>query len=202
MYQSAEVLSEPQTQEQTGSNSDKASSVDINAETSNLSKPFYSLEWTAFSERLITAGQGLYVGDISATEFESLELSDIADNITVIVVAKMEGKPYYELFSNLALNASLSTTEDIAPTILTQLGCNASANNYSIGQALQQPSRAWSVSTQGRHLVVLHKGLLTEVSTDGSFEIRDYMTNEKVLTEIDTNLLSRSIKHITEFSKR
>jgi hypothetical protein len=28
------------------------------------------------------------------------------------------------------------------------------------------------------------------------------MTNEKVLTEIDTNLLSRSIKHITEFSKQ
>jgi hypothetical protein len=159
MYQSAEVLSQPETQEQTGSNSDEASSVDINTDTSNPSKPFYSVEWAEFSERLIAAGQGLYVGDISVTEFDSLDLSGIADNVTVIVVAKMEGKPYYELFSNLALNASLSTTEDIAPTILTQ-------------------------------------------STDGSFEIRDYMTNEKVLTEIDTNLLSRSIKHITEFSKR
>jgi membrane-anchored protein YejM (alkaline phosphatase superfamily) len=106
------------------------------------------------------------------------------------------------LYSNIPLKATMSTTEDIAPTILQQLGCNAMPSNYSIGQSLQSPIRTWAVSTQGRHLVVVHDGLITEVSKDGSFEIRDYTTNEKVLTEIDTNLLSRSIKHITEFSKR
>jgi membrane-anchored protein YejM (alkaline phosphatase superfamily) len=120
----------------------------------------------------------------------------------ILFVAKPENSPYHKLYSNLQIKTNMSTTEDIAPTILTELGCTAAPDNYSIGQALQSPTRAWAVSTQGRHLIVVHKGLITEVSKDGSFEIRDYMTNEKVLTEIDTNLLSRSIKHITEFSKQ
>ncbi|MBF7072710.1 DUF3413 domain-containing protein [Glaciecola sp. MH2013] len=165
-------------------------------------QPFYANDWLTFSSAMRTQGTGLYIADISVEQYAEIDLTALAEDVTVMVVAQIEGKPYRELFTNIMLQTSLSTTEDIAPTILKQLGCNATPSNYAIGQSLQNPTRAWSVSTQGRHLVVLHDGLITEVSKDGSFEIREYMTNEKVLKEIDTHLLSRSIKHITEFSER
>jgi hypothetical protein len=165
-------------------------------------KPFYSTTWDEFSQKLGSQTSGLFVASLNSNELQNINLVALATSTKILFVAKVEGSPYFKLFSNIELKSEMSTTEDIAPTILKQLGCNAAPNNYSIGQALQSPTRTWAVSTQGRHLVVIHNGLITEVSKDGSFEIRDYMTNEKVLAEIDTNLLSRSIKHITEFSKR
>lgn len=165
-------------------------------------KPFYSSNWGEFSQKLSSQSSGLFLATVSNDELDSINLEVLAANTKILFVVKPEGSHYFKLFSNLELKTEMSTTEDIAPTILNELDCNATPNNYSIGQALQAPTRTWAVSTQGRHLVVIHDGLITEVSKDGSFEIRDYMTNEKVLTEIDTNLLSRSIKHITEFSIR
>lgn len=165
-------------------------------------KPFYSSNWDAFSAGLKSQANGLFMATISTDELASINIEKLAADTKVLFVAKTDADPHHKLYSNLPIKIDMSTTEDIAPTILSELGCNAAPNNYSIGQALQRPTRAWAVSTQGRHLIVLHKGLITEVSKDGSFEIRDYVTNEKVLTEIDTNLLSRSIKHITEFSKQ
>lgn len=165
-------------------------------------KPFYSNDWTAFSQKLASQSSGLFMATVSKEELASIDLPSLHEETKILFVTKLAGSPYYKLFSNLALKGDMSTTEDIAPTILSELGCNAAPSNYSIGQALQSPTRSWAVSTQGRHLIVVHNGLITEVSKDGSFEIRDFRTNEKVLTEIDTNLLSRSIKHITEFSKR
>lgn len=187
----------------------KAFNLDVsmyNHETSNRDntekKPFYSFNWGEFTKKLDEQQSGLFMATVTSEELASIDLEELVASTKVLLVAKPENSPYHKLYSNLPLKTTMSTTEDIAPTILTQLGCNAAPNNYSIGQALQSPTRAWAVSSQGRHLIVLHKGLITEVSKDGSFEIRDYMTNEKVLTEIDTNLLSRSIKHITAFSKQ
>jgi len=187
----------------------KAFNLDVNMynhETSNQDdaekKPFYSANWNSFSNKLSEQSSGLFMATVTEEELASVDLQALSLTTKILFVAKPEASPYHKLYSNLQIKTNMSTTEDIAPTILMELGCKAAPENYSIGQALQSPTRAWAVSTQGRHLIVLHKGLITEVSKDGSFEIRDYMTNEKVLTEIDTNLLSRSIKHITEFSKQ
>jgi membrane-anchored protein YejM (alkaline phosphatase superfamily) len=165
-------------------------------------KPFYSSNWQAFSDGLSSQSSGLFMATVSYEEFSSVDLQTLSADTKILVVAKTEGSPYFALYSNLPITTTMSTTEDIAPTILNELGCNADPKNYTIGQALQAPTRNWAVSTQGQHLIVVHNGLITEVSKDGSFEIRDYTTNEKVLSEIDTNLLSRSIKHLTEFSKQ
>lgn len=187
----------------------KAFNLDVsmyNHETSNQDdvekKPFYSTNWASFSSQLNEQSSGLFMATVTREELASIDLQVLSLTTKILFVAKPENSPYHKLYSNLQIKTNMSTTEDIAPTMLTELGCNAAPDNYSIGQALQSPTRSWAVSTQGRHLIVVHKGLITEVSKDGSFEIRDYMTNEKVLTEIDTNLLSRSIKHITEFSKQ
>jgi membrane-anchored protein YejM (alkaline phosphatase superfamily) len=165
-------------------------------------KPFYSSNWNTFSAGINSQSSGLFMATVTEEELASIDLVTLAADTKILFVAKTDESPYYKLYSNFDINTKMSTTEDIAPTILTELGCNADPNNYTIGQALQSPTRTWAVSTQGRHLIVVHKGLITEVSKDGSFEIRDYVTNEKVLSEIDTNLLSRSIKHLTEFSKQ
>lgn len=187
----------------------KAFNLDVimfDYQTSNpndaLVKPFYSVSWDDFSEKLNAQESGLFLANVNTEALANINLQALATTTKILFVAKPEGHPYFKLFSNLDISSEMSTTEDISPTILNELGCKAAPKNYSIGQALQSPTRSWAVSTQGRHLVVIHNGMITEVSNDGSFEIRDYMTNEKVLTEIDTNLLSRSIKHITEFSKR
>lgn len=187
----------------------KAFNLDVsmyNHKTSNQDdaedKPFYSSNWSSFISKLNEQPSGLFMATVTNEELASIDLQALSLTTKILFVARPEDNPYHRLYSNLPLKTDMSTTEDIAPTILTELGCNAAPDNYSIGQALQSPTRAWAVSTQGRHLIVVHKGLITEVSKDGSFEIRDYITNEKVLTEIDTNLLSRSIKHITEFSKQ
>jgi membrane-anchored protein YejM (alkaline phosphatase superfamily) len=171
-------------------------------EQDSANKPYYSTTWEAFSESVNATNNGLFFANISLASLADIDLERLSDSASIILVTQNDTGAHHQLYSNIPLKATMSTTEDIAPTILQQLGCNATPSNYSIGQSLQSPVRTWAVSTQGRHLVVVHDGLITEVSKDGSFEIRDYMTNEKVLTEIDTNLLSRSIKHITEFSKR
>lgn len=165
-------------------------------------KPFYSASWPEFTQKLQDEDSGLFIASISVDELPSIKLQSLSDNTKILYVTKPTGSAYHKLYSNLAIDSKMSTTEDVAPTILSELGCNASPSHYAIGQALQSPTRSWAVSTQGRHLIVIHNGLITEVSKDGSFEIRDYITNQKELTEIDTNLLSRSIKHITAFSKQ
>ncbi len=174
----------------------------INNRDNTEQQPFYSSRWDEFTKKLTEQQSGLFMATVTQEELASINLQALSTTTKILFVAQPENSPYHKLYSNLPVKTTMSTTEDIAPTILTQLGCNAAPNNYTIGQALQSPTRAWAVSSQGRHLIVMHKGLITEVSKDGSFEIRDYTTNQKVLTEIDTNLLSRSIKHITAFSKQ
>jgi hypothetical protein len=42
---------------------------------------------------------------------------------------------------------------------------------------------------------------LTEVSKDGSYKVTDVRDQSEVLIDIDTNMLSRSIKHLENFSR-
>jgi membrane-anchored protein YejM (alkaline phosphatase superfamily) len=155
-----------------------------------------------FLDRLKLSTQGLFIASMSFEQLSKLDLSTLAEQASLLIAVDSDKAFYKELYSNINTSVQMSTTEDIAPTLVTELGCSAQAEQFSMGQALQSPKRNWSISTQGAHLVVVHNGLITEVSRDGSFEIRDYMTNQKVLTEIDTNLLSRSIKHFSTFTEK
>ena len=73
---------------------------------------------------------------------------------------------------------------------------------YTTGQPLQNPNGEWRVSTQDNNILVLRYPFLTKVAMDGSYEVEDIAAQEKVLVDLDTNLLSRSIKHLKDFSDR
>ena len=158
-------------------------------------------DFDAFNAALQQQDSGLFIAEVNRDNLASIKLDDLIAQASLIVVAR-DNSNINRLFTNLGTTVEMSTTEDIAPTLITAIGCAAQASQFSTGQSIQAPTRNWLVSTQGRHLVVIHNGLITEVSADGSFEIRDYLSNEKVLTEIDTNLLSRSIKHFTKFTQK
>lgn len=163
---------------------------------------FRIAEAIEFIDKLEQMPQGMFIASITLEQLKSINLNVLSQQASVLIAIDSANTYYKELYSNIDTAAQMSTTEDIAPTLINELGCNAQAEQFSMGQALQLPKRKWSISTQGPHLVVVHDGLITEVSRDGSFEIRDYMTNQKVLTEIDTNLLSRSIKHFSTFTQK
>lgn len=162
-------------------------------------------DFSAFANKLTTASQGLFIGIIEQTQLNDLDIALLATQASVMLVLDTDQEHYKELYSNLhgieSNDMEMSSTEDIAPSIIAELGCKAQAEKYSMGQAIQNATRHWSLSTQGSHLVVVHDGLITEVSRDGSFEIRSYQNNQRVLTDIDTNLLSRSIKHFSRFTQ-
>ena len=85
--------------------------------------------------------------------------------------------------------------------MLHQLGCEVAPENYSSGQAMQNKQRNWLVSTQDQNLIVIQGLDLIEVGRDGSFEIRKFTNNERQLKSLDTNLLSRAIRHLETRAK-
>jgi phosphoglycerol transferase MdoB-like AlkP superfamily enzyme len=106
------------------------------------------------------------------------------------------------LYSNMALNAQVASTEDIAPTILSALGCDAPVHYYSTGQSLLSPSRNWLVSTSVERIVVFHDGKRTDVLSNGSYEITETATNKRSNAPLNVDLLSRAIMHLSRFSKQ
>ena len=96
----------------------------------------------------------------------------------------------------------MASTEDLAPTILNALGCNAPSHFYSTGQSLLSPSRNWLVSTSGERIVVFHNGKRTDVLSNGSYEITDLATNKRSNAPLNVDLLSQAIKHLSRFSQQ
>lgn len=106
------------------------------------------------------------------------------------------------LYSNMALNANVASTEDLAPTILSALGCDAPVHYYSTGQNLLNPSRNWLVSTSGERIVVFHDGKRTDVLSNGSYEITETATNKRSNAPLNVDLLSQAIMHLSRFSQQ
>lgn len=105
-----------------------------------------------------------------------------------------------KMYTNLALNAGIASTEDIAPTVLNALGCGAPIQSYSTGQNLLNSSRNWLVSTSGERVIVIHDGKRTDVLSNGSYEITDIETNNRSNDALNVDMLSRAIKHLSRFS--
>ncbi|MAI65924.1 MAG: hydrolase [Alteromonas sp.] len=104
------------------------------------------------------------------------------------------------LFSNFSLDADIASTEDLAPTILNALGCNAPITFYSTGQNLLSPARPWLVSTSGERIVVIHDNKRTDVLSNGSYEITEISTGKRSNDTLNVDLLSQAIKHLSRFS--
>ncbi len=145
--------------------------------------------------------QGLHIAFMPSKDVESYVKSTLIRKHDIIVATGFgdkEGKG--SLYSTLELNATIASTEDLAPTILGALGCNAPSTYYSTGQNLLSPSRAWLVSTSGERIVVFHDGKRTDVLSNGSYEINDMTTGKRSKDALNVDLLSQAIKHLSRFS--
>ncbi|MEM0912638.1 MAG: DUF3413 domain-containing protein, partial [Pseudomonadota bacterium] len=154
-----------------------------------------------FQSQMTESENGFYFGVLDGAEFSTLADQPLEDDTYKMIIAKSTETNNFHLYSNFLTNVQASTNEDIAPTILQQFGCMADVERYSTGQALQSPLRNWVVSTKEENLVFFKYPMLTEVARDGSYKVVDITTNEEKLIDIDTNMLSRSIKHLESFSQ-
>lgn len=105
------------------------------------------------------------------------------------------------LYSSADIQNTLASTEDILPTALNMMGCEANAGLYSTGQNLLSPERNWVVTTSGEKIILLHGELRTEIMTNGSYEITNLITGDRSTATLNTDLLSQAIKHLSRFSE-
>lgn len=160
-----------------------------------------SQEFDSFSDTLQSAASGFFMGVITAEQLSGFDIATLQESTKVMVIGKNENNTF-TLWSNFVDSSQVSSNEDIVPTVLSEFGCLAPPIRYSTGQALQRPTRQWLVSTQDNNVIVVKYPLLTKVSKDGSYEVTNLTTQSKVLVDLDTNLLSRSIKHLKDFSDK
>lgn len=147
---------------------------------------------------------GLHVAFLPAAKIASYLTSEKFANSAVMVASGFDadkGSSRGTLLTNLDVKAELASTEDLAPTILNVLGCQAPVEFYSTGQNLLNPTRNWLVSTSGERVVVIHDNQRTEVLSNGSYEITDIKSNNRSNDALNVDLLSRAIKHLSRFSQ-
>ncbi|MFT4653198.1 MAG: membrane-anchored protein YejM (alkaline phosphatase superfamily) [Patiriisocius sp.] len=173
----------------------------------NVTTDFYTSgqnsqqEFDSFSDTLRNSENGFFMGIVSSEQMDKFDLSALKESAKVLVIGK-SNPDTFKLWSNFVVSSQVSSNEDIIPTVLSEFGCLAPPIRFSTGQTLQNPTRQWLVSTQDNNLVVVKYPLLTKVAKDGSYQVTNITTQSKVLIDLDTNLLSRSIKHLKDFSDK
>lgn len=158
---------------------------------------------SGYLQPLSNSHQGLHIAFLASVDTEQYVRDALARDHKVIVATGFGGElTKGQLHSNLALKATLASTEDLAPTILNALGCNAPSTFYSTGQNLIAPSRPWLVSTSGDRIVVFHDNKRTDVLSNGSYEISDMETGKRSKEALNVDLLSQAVKHLSRFSNQ
>jgi len=153
-----------------------------------------------YTKNQLQTTDGLHIAFVEGNDVASAIDSAVQAGSDVIVATQRENGTG-TLMSTLPLNAAMATTEDLAPTIMHALGCNAPITFYSTGQNLLAPKRAWLVSTSGERIVMFHNNQRTDVLSNGSYEIIDTQTGKRSNAPLNVNLLSQAIMHLTRFSE-
>ncbi|MCF2949375.1 DUF3413 domain-containing protein [Paraglaciecola aquimarina] len=160
--------------------------------------------WQQFNQSIQNTSDNLAIGFIQAQQLSDVLTPKVLAEYKVLVTdLNTQEDLGSTLLTNFKTNKSMSSQEDIAPTALNLLGCQAKANSYSTGTSLiATDSPKYLVSTQGNKVLLLDKNHKIEVMNNGNVEIFDLSTNQEVFSPIDTNLLSQGIKHLSRFSNK
>lgn len=156
-----------------------------------------------FRQPISNTHDGLHLAFLPADKIaQLLNQPELADSELVIASGFNADGGFSQgtLHSTLPLKQGLASTEDLAPTVLNALSCSAPVAFYSTGQNLLNPTRNWLVSTSGERVIVMHNDQQIEVLSNGSFEITDIATQQRSTDNLNVDLLSRAIKHLTRFS--
>ncbi|MCV2885241.1 DUF3413 domain-containing protein [Aestuariibacter sp. AA17] len=160
----------------------------------------YTKEWSAFTRDLQKKKPTLAFAFVNSSQVMSL-LSTVTNSGFDVLLTSYSQDPHgpVQLYSNYALNTTLSTSEDIAPTVLSRLGCAAAPSIYSTGRSLIAPNRNWVVSTTDNKVVVLYNGHKIDVLGNGNYKIYERDSGEESLAPLNTSLLSQAMKHLSRF---
>jgi membrane-anchored protein YejM (alkaline phosphatase superfamily) len=147
---------------------------------------------------------GLQIGFMSGAQITQFLTSDILQDSLVMIAtgySEKAGPARGVLYTNMEVTATMASTEDLAPTLLNAMGCNAPVKNYSTGQNLLAPSRNWLVSTADERIIVMHNNQQIEVLSNGSYNIVNIDDKMRSDEKLNVDLLSQAIKHLTHFSQ-
>jgi len=174
-----------------------ASELDAGKQTQQFSQ-----DWSNFEQGVTSGNTNLAIGFVDSKQLNSLLLDpSVLQQYQVFVVKDSASGEKY-LYSNAELYADFASSEDLAPTMLNMLGCNAPTQNYSTGRDLSNPGRDWLVTTQERMVIVIQNNKRIEVSSNGNSKVYNLQTGEELPDEADTRLLSQAIKRLSSFAAK
>lgn len=176
--------------------------IDSSYNNSQLSS--YQQNWQQFQQKLQSSESNLSVGFIKAQQLTEILTPSVLSQYQVLVSGLVGTDALNSpLLSNISIQKPMSSSEDLAPTALNLLGCTAQAKAYSTGDSLDKKSSLnYIVSTQGSKVLLLTNKQRIEIMNNGNVRVFDLNSGEEVFNQVDPNILSQGIKHLSHFSAK
>lgn len=171
---------------------------------SNQRLSVYQQDWQQFKQNLFDASSNLSVGFVDAEQLGLLLTNKVLAQYQVIVTNLAEKSGLTSsLLTNITINKSMASLEDIAPTALNLLGCASQAKAYSTGNTLTKKSNLnYLVSTQGSKVVLLTDKQRIEIMKNGNVSVFNINTGDETFSQVEPDILSQGIKHLSRFSAK
>ena len=178
--------------------------LDNNSDSGHSGLASYQKDWQQFKQEVIDTSSNLSIGFVQAEQLDELLTENTLAQYQIIVTTLVEQNALKNsLLSNITINKAISSLEDIAPTALNLLGCAAQAKAYSTGSTLTQKGNLnYIVSTQGSKVLLLTNNQKIEIMKNGNVRVFDLNTGDEAFSQVDPNILSQGIKHLSRFSAK
>lgn len=164
----------------------------------------YQQDWQQFKQGVVDASSNLSVGFVKAEQLNELLTQQVLAQYQIIVTDLTDKSDLNNpLLTNINIHKPMASLEDIAPTALNLLGCTAKSTVYSTGNTLTHKSHLnYIVSTQGSKVLLLTNEQRIEIMSNGNVRVFDLDTGDEDFSQVDPNILSQGIKHLSSFSAK
>ncbi|MDF2177694.1 DUF3413 domain-containing protein [Aliiglaciecola sp. CAU 1673] len=161
------------------------------------------VDWDTFAQVVPSTNPKLAIGFVDEEQMNLLLAGDLHKNSTLLLTRMLPNKEV-ALLSNIDLTDGdvPSSHEDLLPTLMHFLGCQAPSENYSTGQSLLSSKRKWLVSNSNGKIVLIEGQTKTEVDSQGNYKLYDLPDGEESAKPLNMNRLSQGIKHLSRFAQQ
>lgn len=157
-------------------------------------------DWPSFFNAVSQDGPKLAIAFVNDEQMNLLLGGDLHKR-SQLLVTQMRPNQRVGLLSSIGLANNVSSHEDLLPTLMGLLGCNAPTNNYSTGQSLLDPQRSWLISNNNGKLVLLDDQQRVEIDPQGNYKSFDLSSEEQNSNGLNMSRLSQAIKHLSRFAE-
>lgn len=159
------------------------------------------LQWPEFLRKVTTDSPKLAIGFVDEKQLNVLLAGELHQR-NLLLLTQMRPNQQVSLLTNFPLpeDSGPSSHEDILPTLMDLVQCNAPAINYSTGQSLLNKQRNWLVSNSNSKLVLVEGQQKIEVDGQGNYKITDLTSGQQVAEKLNMSRLSQGVKHLSRFS--